>query len=145
MSNSIFSDSLDYIKVAIDDPLFYQRAFTAVARQKEQSNDDIKKNIEDEFDLLSRCIDRSSLQDAPTIRMLFRIRKLVNVLIDDKGELNKVALSHSIECVKNSLYSLGPNRQFDAKHQEHLLQALMLLQNSKEMQILLKNVSTPYM
>ncbi len=145
MSIPLFTDFLDNIKIPIDDPNFYQRTFTIVSKQRVVSDDEVKKYIEDEFDSLSRFIDRSKIQDGPTVRALFRIRKLVNLLIDDKGELNKVVLGNAIVALKNSLYSLGPLRQFDAKHQEQLLRALMQLQESKEMQILLKNVSAPYM
>lgn len=145
MSGSLFTDILDLIKVAIDDSTFYQRAFSLIAKKKVEPDDPIKKIVEDEFDLLSRCVEKAKIQDGATIRMLFRIRKLVNVLIDEKGELNTAALSQAIEFIRHSLYSLGPLREFDVKHHEHLLRALVLLQESKEMQILLKNVSTPFM
>lgn len=143
-----FVDYFDIIKVSIDDPTFYSRAFTLIARQRKRHSEndpEINKIIQDEMDTLSRYTDRAKMQDSPTVRGLSRARRLVNILIDDKGELDKASLEQTIELLKQSLYSIGPDRQFDAKHQEQLLGGLTQLHESKDLQILLKNISSPYM
>lgn len=149
MNRPAFFNYFEAIKVPIDDSSFYQRAFTLIAKQRKRLREledlDLRKIIEDELDTLSRWNERAKMQDSPTIRGLIRARNLAGRLIDDKGELDKQALDQAIQLQKEALYSLGPNRQFDAKHQELLLRALEQIQESKELQILLKNVSAPYM
>ena len=148
MNGKLFGPYFEHIKVPVDDPSFYQRTFSLIAKQRKQHSkhdSGIKKIIEDELDALSRYIDRSKVQDASAVRALVRIRKLVEVLINDRGELDKNALSQAISEVKAHLYSLGPGRQFDTKHSEQQLRAMLQLQDGKEMQILLKKISTPYM
>ncbi|MGZ3732962.1 MAG: hypothetical protein ACXU9U_04425, partial [Parachlamydiaceae bacterium] len=148
MNDKLYGQYLEAIKVAIDDAAFYPRTFSLVAKQRKKKakhDDEIKQIVEEELDSLSRYIDRAKLQESPAVRALIRIRKLVEFLINDRGELDRNALNQVIQNVRSHLYSLGPERQFDTKHSEQLLQALMQLQESKEMQILLKNVSTPYM
>lgn len=149
MSVPLFTSYFDSIKVALDDPTFLQRTFSLIAKQRKRSTeseeDEIKKIVEEEFDALSKWTDRAKMQDSAAVRGLARVRKLVARIINDKGEIDKLALGNAIELIKNSLYSLGPDRQSDTRHQEQLLSALVQLNESKEMQILLKNISAPYM
>ncbi|MBA3237076.1 MAG: hypothetical protein H0T62_01845 [Parachlamydiaceae bacterium] len=149
MNTPLFSNSFEVIKVPLDHPTFYARTFSLIAKQRkrlhEHDPNEIKKTLEEEDELLSRTNARAKIQEGSAFRALNRVRKLVYWLVDDKGDLNIVAVSQTIESLKNSLYSLGPERQFDAKHQKNLLNSLTLLQESKEMQILLKKVSAPYM
>lgn len=145
----LFSNSLEAIKVPLDDPTFFARIFLLMVKQRKRMREhdlnEIKKCLEEEDEVLSRCNERAKIQDGSAFRALNRVRKLVNWLVDDKGELNTAAVSQTIEVLKSSLYSLGPDRQFDAKHQKNLLFALIQLQENKEMQILLKKVTAPYM
>lgn len=149
MSVPLFNTYFDNIKVAVDDPTFLQRTFSLMGKYRKRSSEteenDLKKIIEEEYDTLSKWTDRAKMQDSAAVRGLARVRKLVGRLINDKGELDKSVLGNAIELIKNSLYSLGPDRQFDTRHQEQLLSALVQLNESKEMQILLKNISSPYM
>lgn len=149
MTSPLFSHQFELIKVAVDDPNFYPRTFSLIAKKRkhmaERQDSELKKIIEDEFDSLSRLADRSKLQDSAAIRGLTRVRKLVGWLVNVKGELDKNVLSQAIELIKASLYSLGPDRQADTRHQLQLLHALEYLLQNKEMQILLKTVSAPYM
>lgn len=149
MNTPLFSSSFEAIKVPLDDPTFYARTFSLMAKQRkrmhERDPNEIKKSLEEEDEVLSRLNERGKIQEGSAFRALNRVRKLVYWLVDDKGDLNTAAVSQIIDALKSSLYSLGPDRQFDAKHQKNLLSALLQLQESKEMQILLKKVSAPYM
>lgn len=148
MSSSLFAVPLELIRVPVDDKTFYVRTFLwATKRRKQKARDQnpFQKICYDELERFSRGMERSGLQDAPTARALQKIRKLVDLLIDDKGELNKRALEMAIEAQEQALYSLGPERQYDAKHQEQILRAMKEMQTSKEMQIALKKVSAPYL
>lgn len=149
MSVPLFTAYFESIKVPIDDPLFLPRTFSLMAKKRKRdasaSENEIKKIVDEEFDILSKWTDRAKMQDSAAIRGLARVRKLVARIVNDKGELDKKVLDDTIEHLKKSLYFLGPDRQYDTRHQEHLLSSLILLKESKEMQILLKNISAPYM
>lgn len=149
MSSQLFTVYFESIKVAVDDPTFLQRTFSLIAKQRKRASEseenELKKIVEEEFDALSKWTDRAKMQDSAAVRGLARVRKLVNRIINDKGELDKPALANAIELIKSALYFLGPDRQYDTRHQEQLLRALIQLNESKEMQILLKNISSPYM
>lgn len=146
--NTYFSEAFNAIKVPLDSPLFYQRAFTFVCKNRKKGDD--KENspmmqiCKEEYDSLSRRLDISKIQDSPSVRNVLRCRAMVNALIDEKGEINISHLNKAIEALRLSLFSLGPYRQYDAKKQEHLLRSLIVLQESKDMQRLLKNIGKPY-
>lgn len=149
MSLPLFNMYFESIKVAVDDPKFLSRVFSLIAKKRRNLTDsedgELKKIVQEEFDGLTKWTDRARIQDSAAVRGLTRIRKLVDKIIDDKGELNKLTLEKAVELIKNALYFLGPDRHYDTRHQEQLLSALVQLKDSKEMQILLKNISSPYM
>lgn len=148
MNLDFINDTLKEIDLAVDHPQFYQRVFSSLAQGKKATSEDSKDIIinicTEEYDLISRRLDRSKIQESPAVRNVIRTREIANYLIDDKGDLNFFLLDQAIEALQKNLYSLGPNRQYDAKRQEHLLQALNELKNNKEIQRLLKNVARPY-
>lgn len=148
MNLNFVNDILKDIDLTVDHPQFYQRVFSAIAQGKKNSTSDYSDVIinlcVEEYDLISRRLDRSKIQESPAVRNVIRTREIANCLIDDKGDLNLFLLDQAIETLQKNLYSLGPNRQYDAKRQEHLLNALKELQNNKEIQRLLKNVARPY-
>lgn len=146
--NTFFSEAFDSIKVPLDSPSFYQRAFSFIAKRRKTILEGDESRLDqlctEEFDNLSRRLDVSKIQDSPGVRNLLRARSIANAIIDEKGELDLSRLSRTLEFLRSSLYSLGPNRQFDAKRQEHMLKALTFLHESKEIQRLLKNIGKPY-
>lgn len=141
-------DILRSLKVPVEDPAFYSRAFTLVSRIRKTSlpfsDDQWGKICGEEYDYLSRRLDATDIQASPSVRNVLRTRQIAVLLFNDKGELNLHMLSSLIESLKKHLYSIGPNRQYDALRQEHLLKVLTTLNESKEMQRLLKNVSSPH-
>lgn len=147
MTNPI-NNLLSQLKVSVDDPEFYSRVFTFISRSHKTTRpSDLEKWEKvccEEYDDLSRRLDATDIQASTSVRNVLKTRKIAILLFTDKGELNDHLLLPLISCLNRSLYSLGPNRQCDAARQEHLLKALALLQESKEMQRFLKNVSKPH-
>lgn len=131
----------------IDSPNFYSKAFSLAARQRKIINmrdgDNFKRVCAEEYDALSSRVECTRLQDACAVRNVLRTRRLANLLISDKGEINLAALPKVIAYLTRHLYSLGPNRQYDSKRQEHLLRVLNLLNQNKEIIRLVKNIDKP--
>lgn len=142
------NDIIASIKVPVDDPSFHQRVFTLVAKNrkalKTKDLDNLEKICTEEYDDLSRRLDRTKIQDSVSVRNVLRTRHLANLLIDEKGELNPAYLAKVLTCFKKRIYSLGPNRQYDAARQEQIVRVLTMLKDNKDMQRYLKNVSKPY-
>lgn len=138
---------LEKVKVPLDHPLFFQRLFAFMSkmlrRSKKAANDELYALLTDEYDELSRYLDRSQIQDSCCVRNVIRARKLAQLLIDDKGEVRVALLPNIITLLKRHLYSLGPDRQYDAKRQVHMLQVLETLQQNKEILRFFKKISRP--
>jgi len=142
---------LDIVKqtqVSFDHPLFLQKIFSLVAKTREQENvkeaDNLKRTCVEEFDQISIAIDKAGTQESSSVRNVLRTRRLANLLINEAGDLNSAALPKVIKCLKNNLYSLGQNRQYDAKGQQQILAVLELLNGNKELVRLLKKISKPF-
>lgn len=134
-------------KASLDHPLFYPRIFALVARlrkgERATQADVLSQIVTEEYEELSRRLDRSQIQESTAVRNVLRTRKLAQLLIDDKGELNFAILSKVISHLKAHLYSLGPNRQYDSQRQEHILKVLQLLETQKNLVFLLKKFTRP--
>jgi hypothetical protein len=138
-------DVLAGIKVPPEDPQFYPRAFSVIVKQNKEimSRENSRAFCGEEYDNLSKRLDRSQLQESCSVRNVLRTRCLANNLINDKGEISLERIPEIINSLKESLYSLGPNRQYDAVRQEHILNTLQFLSISKDAQRLLKAISKP--
>lgn len=131
-----------------DDPLFYQFIFSLTANQRKlnylREADNFKRTVVEEYNDLSKRLDQTKFQESCAVRNVLRTRRLANLLINDNGDLNIAILPRLIELLKRNLYSLGPNRQYDTKRQEHLLKVVTLLNQSKDLQRALKNIDKPF-
>lgn len=143
-----FDEIINSIRVPVDDPSFYQRVFTLTSRGRKAKFSSESTSWEkiccEEYDDLSRRLDITQIQASTSVRNVLKTRRIAIQLFDDKGQLQLHVLSELIACFTKSLYSLGPDRQFDAARQEHILKVLTILAESKEMQRFLKNVGKPY-
>lgn len=141
--SAIFADR----NIPLDDAAFYQQAFTLTCQERRKNYlreaDNFKRTCVEEYDELSIRLDKTKLQESCAVRNILRTRRLANLLINDDGELNIAVLPKLIELLQRSLYSIGPNRQFDAKRQEHLLHVVILLNESKDLQRALKLIDKP--
>lgn len=137
------------VKAPLDHPLFYPRVFALTAKQRRKTRatqaDVLSQAVIEEYEELSRRIDRSLIQESPAIRNVLRTRQLAQLLISDKGEIDLSILPKVIASLRAHLYSLGPNRQHDSRRQEHILKVLQLLENEKELNRLLKKFTRPIM
>jgi hypothetical protein len=137
---------LQAVKVPLNHPQFFQRLFAFLSKKehkKHLSDPSIDKVMNEEYDEISRRFDRSQIQESTSARNMYRSRELANLIIDDKGEINTAILPALIEQTRNHLYSLGPNRQYDSKRNEHILKVLELLNSNKEIGRLIKKMSRP--
>lgn len=131
------------VKVLPDDPLFYPKAFSLIAEGRKKGSI-LEEAVFEEYDLLSRKVDETKFQESCAVRNVLRTRELAKLLIDDNGVLNAPLLKQTVELLKNSLYSLGPGRQFDAERQLQILRALTMLQEDPRLKKILTSVTKPH-
>lgn len=138
---------LGSVKAPLDHPLFYPRVFALTARLLKASRnvaaDPVSQIVNEEYEELSRRLDRSQIQESCSVRNVLRTRLLSQLLIDEKGDINLHLLPKAVIYLQEHLYSLGPQRQYDGKRQEHILKVLKLLQTNKELVRLLKSLTRP--
>lgn len=134
-------------EIYIDNASFYSLAFSFACERRKRAfakdGDNFRRVIAEEYDSLSKRLDLTKFQESCQVRNVLRTRRLANLLIDDKGELNRIVLPRLIDLLKQHLYSLGPDRQYDAKRQEHLLRVLTVLNENKETLRLLNSIDKP--
>lgn len=147
MQKKVIEHILASVKVPLDHPLFYSRIFALMARQRRKAKtnqaDFLTNLLTEEYEELSRRLDRSQIQESVAVRNVLLTRELAQLLIDDKGELNLSILPLAIKYLKTHLYSLGPHRQHDSRRQEHILQVLQLIETQKEFARLIKKFTRP--
>ncbi len=147
MNEKKIEELIAQIKIPVNDPQFPGVLFTLLSHEmkhlRAKDGDNLRRVVAEEYDDLSRLLDRSKIQESSSVRNVLRTRRLANLLINEKGELETALLPKLIQDLKEHLYSLGPHRQFDAKRQEHILKVLKSFQDNKEMTKLLKKISKP--
>jgi hypothetical protein len=137
------------IDTPLEDPRFPERAFTELSSSIQEAlkneADAIKQIILNDYEELSRMLDKSWVQDSCSVRNILKTRALAKILINEDGDLDTNNLSRAISLLHTHLYSLGPDRQFDSKRNEHILKVLTTLKDNKQLVRLLKLISKPYM
>ena len=88
-------------EIFIGHPAFYSRAFTfAVQKYKQvlaRDGDNFRRVCVEEYNALSKRLDRTKFQESCAVRNVLRTRRLANLLVDDKGEINTVFLPKLIK------------------------------------------------
>lgn len=139
---------LSSVELPLNDPRFYPKVFTAVCKERKaaqaRDGDNLKRVCAEEYDELSRRLDATRIQESCSVRNVLRTRRLANLLVNDKGEINVSLLPRVIAHLSKSLYSLGPLRQYDSKRNEHILKVLHLLRDSKDLTQQLRLISKPH-
>nr|NGY94981.1 hypothetical protein [Neochlamydia sp. AcF84] len=132
----------------INDRNFFARIFTFISQRRKRflakDADNLKRVCSEEYDELSKRLDLSKFQESCAVRNVLKTRRLANLLINDKGELNFALLTKVIHLISQHLYFLGPERQHDSVRQEHLLKALKVLNEDKDVQRQLHIIQKPY-
>lgn len=140
------NEIISKVKVPFTDASFYPRLYNLILKEtKLKSDDEFRALCEEEYGDISRRADLTKIQESSSLRNVLRSRAFANFLINDKGEIYTDLLSSQIETFKKTLYSLGPNRQYDSVRQELILKVLQSLVDDREIQTLLKTVSKPYL
>ena len=141
-------DAFSTVHPNLNDGNFFVKIFTYVSQRRKRAlakdADNLKRVCTEEYDELSRRLDCSKLQESTSVRNILKTRRLANLLINDKGELNMPLLNKTITLLSQNLYSIGPDRQHDSVRQEYLLKTLQLLQDNKDIQRQLKSIGRPY-
>jgi len=136
------------LNTPLDDSSFFEKIFSAAAnlRKSEYAKDadNFKRVCAEEYDTLSKQLDKTQIQDPAAVRNVLRTRRLANLLINDKGELNKGLLPKVIAHLTTHLYFLGPRREYDSMRQEQILKGLTLLRDNPELAKLLRLIGRPY-
>lgn len=144
MNIETIKDLITKAKVPFTDDSFYPRIFSLILKQRKILKNDFKEICEEEYGDISRRADVSRVQESVSIRNVLRTRRLSQFLVNEKGEISADNLDQYLQCLEQSLYSIGPNRQYDSTRQELILKSLKNLQNNKELLTLLKNINKPY-
>ncbi len=137
------------VDVPLEDRRFYSKSYLATyrhrIREKGYKTDFLTRVLTKEQVKLSYRLDQSQLQESCSVRNQLKTRKLASVLINEEGFFQTELLSKSIRLLEGSLYALGPDRQHDAKRQQHLLNVLKLLENHPNLIRKLHMISRPQM
>ncbi len=140
-------DVLHDASVPPEHPFFYSRICTFLLRSNGKSVTSeaelIRQICKEEFDDFSRRLDRTGIQEAASVRNVLKARLIATKLIGDDGEFKQELLSLFIDEMKKNLYSIAPNRQFDAVRDKHILDVLEYLAANKEASRLLRHISRP--
>jgi len=131
--------------VAVGHPQFFSRLFSQLTKRlKVRGSDSLQKVCLKEYDGLSRHLAVTGIQEGCAARNNLKTRRLAQLLIDDKGSLDVPLLKKAISKLTEHLYSLGPGREPDMIRQEHILQALIALNERRELQLLLRTITKPF-
>lgn len=140
---------LSEVDVPLEDRRFYSQAYLAAyrhrKREKGYKTDLLIRVMTKEQVKLSMRLDQSLLQESCSVRNHLKTRRLASILIDEEGKFQTGLLSQAIQLLEGSLYALGPDRQHDARRQEHLLNVLKLLAENPALIRKLKAISRPEM
>lgn len=140
-------DILEEAAVPPEHPFFYSRICTILLRSNGKppstEQEAIQQICSEEFDDLSRKLDRTVIQESTSVRNVLKARLIASKLIGDDGEVKFDRLSLFIDALKQKLYSMSPNRQFDAVRDKHILRVLECLQSNKEVVRLFRQISRP--
>lgn len=135
------------LEVPIGDPRFLPHVFGLMTKWRKSKqlyeSDAFKRVASEEYLELSKRFDLAKVQDSCAVRNVLRTRRLANLLINSHGDLQVDFLPKVISYIQAYAYSLGPDRQSDAKRHERILRVLQLLQSNKELVRLLKSISKP--
>src|ERR1700693_2934872 len=85
-------DVVSEANVPIEDPLFFPRVFTLVAKERKlayaRDADNFKRVCAEEYDDMDKRLDHNKIQESTAVRNILRTRRLANLLINDKGDIN---------------------------------------------------------
>jgi hypothetical protein len=144
---SQLKSALKAIETPITHPDFYRRVFNVMSRNRlvslREQDPQLAEVLGQEYINLTKRLKATGIQEAASVRNVLRTRALSQYLINDQGELVDERLAQVEEYLKKGLYSLGPERQHDARRQEHMLSVIRLLRQRRDLRQLLMKMSKP--
>lgn len=149
MQPNLIQHILQSVEVPLDDPQFFSSIFKVVAQERKQilakDGDNLRRVCAEEYSSLTERLDSTAIQDSCSVRNVLRTRRLANLLINDKGELNLPLIPQLIAHLQTYFYSWGLQRQSDVIRHQHILKVLSGLKDNKELIRLLRQISKPYL
>lgn len=149
MQSDAIQHLLSAAQVSLEDPRFFPAVFHAVAEERKQAStkdgDNLRRVCAEEYDELSLRLDNTRIQDSASVRNVLRTRRIANLLVSDKGEIHLSLIPVLINHLKSYFYSWGVSRQVDVLRQQHIVNTLTALNDNKELQRLLRQISRPYL
>src|SRR5262245_38315484 len=134
----------NYFNTFVDDPDFLKNAFSFIAAQRKQQRklnpDNIVRIAEEEWDELSLQADKTELQESFSIRNILKARRIANLIVDEKGNIQQDLLKKFIAYFSKHCFFLGKERHHDHKRNLHILRCLQTLDESKELRALIQNI-----
>ncbi len=147
MDQTELKQLLKTIDVPYTSPDFYNRVFSEIAQgtyARLQSLDPVLGNILGrEYLNLTDRLKVAGLQEACSVRNVLKTRALAQYIINENGEFLEPNLLKAEKWLQQTLYSLGPERQHDARREEHILSVIQLLKNDRNLRQMLMKISRP--
>ena len=149
MNQDLLEQILSEIDVPLEDPRFYHQVHRVVYQkikdERKKNPDNLTYLFGKEYTKLSHQLDISLLQESCSVRNQLKTRRLAKILINEDGRLDKNMLSEALKRSKDFLYPLGPDRQYDAKRNEHISNVLQILHDDPNMERRLRMITRPSM
>jgi hypothetical protein len=92
---------------------------------------------------ISKDFDLTYLQDSWSWRNAYLARELATFLFDEKGEIDNLRLTRTIELLEANAFSLSLGGHHDGPRQLHLLSILKLIKERKEFAKAIKRIDNP--
>lgn len=120
---------------------FLEELFSSLVKElKVEEGDPVHKILLEEFDGLSRHLDRSKVQDSCTVRALLRAKRLASLIITEEGKIDEAPVQEAVQVLRENLYPLGPGRLYDEVRLKHLLAALERLKDDPKLRKKLEQI-----
>lgn len=142
---SKIAEILQRVALPCEHPDFFLRVYSEVYAPPPRGVNPIEKIFQEDAALAMQIID-SPLQENVLIRNIIKTRKLAWHLISDPiGSLNRENIELAIKYLKERGYVLGPKQSNDPPYNQHILQMLLFLRDSKEAAHILRLIGRPFM
>lgn len=136
------------MQVGPEHPFFYARVSSFLIRAQrappKEEQEVIQALCNEEFDDLSRRIDRTGIQHSVSVRNVLKTRLMAIKLIGEDGELEHQLLVYFIQAMEEKIASLAPGREHDLVRDRHILSVLRQLHSNKEIARMLRSITRPY-
>lgn len=122
---------------------FLEELFSSLVKElKAEEEDSVRKILLEEFEGLSRHLDRSKVQDSCTVRALLRAKRLAALIFTEEGKIDEKPIQEALQVLRHHLYPLGPGRLYDEVRLVHLFTALERLAGEPKLRKKLEQIET---